>query len=98
MILGSSKLSLADEETVAPRIVAGRADVLKAIDVVLNECVALQLRFPDAALGQEILGLQNARIVVERQWPLSDTMKVRANLGAIAAKNIDDWNPDLASH
>jgi hypothetical protein len=78
-------------------MVPEKAHILHAIDTVLNECVASQLKSPDVVVGQEILGLQNARMEVEHQWPLSDAMKARLNIGPIAAKNIADWNDNLAT-
>ncbi len=63
-----------------PAIVPDKVYILHAIDVVLNECIKSQLTSPDVAVGQEILGLQNARFAVEQQWPLSDAMKAKLNI------------------
>jgi hypothetical protein len=80
-----------------PAIVPDKVYVLHAIDVVLNECIKSQLTSPDVAVGQEILGLQNARFAVDQQWPLPDSVKAQLNIGPVAAKNIEDWNESLAT-
>jgi len=80
-----------------PTIIPDKMYILHAIDVVLHECIKSQLTSPDVAVGQEILGLQNARAAVEQEWPLSDAMKAKLNIGPVAAKNIADWNDNLAT-
>lgn len=80
-----------------PAIIPDKIYILHAIDLVLNECIKSQLTAPDVAVGQEILGLQTVRVAVEQQWPLSDAMKAKVNIGPVAAKNIEDWNYDLAN-
>jgi hypothetical protein len=85
------------EETMPPGTFPDRNSILRAIDLVLNECIKSQLAFPDVVVGQEIIGLQNVRIIVEQQWPLSEAMKAQFNIGPVAAKNIADWNDSLAT-
>jgi hypothetical protein len=85
------------EGAMTPRTFPDRDSILQAIDLVLNECIKSQLTSPDVVVGQEIIGLQNARIIVEQQWPLTDAVKAQLNIGPVAAKNIADWNNNLAT-
>jgi hypothetical protein len=79
-----------------PQSIPDKMYILHAIDLVLNQCIASQLQAPDVAVGQEILGLQNVRKIVEQEWPLTPENKARLNIGVVAVKNISDWNQDLA--
>jgi hypothetical protein len=93
----SEQCASGDDEAMTFGKLPDRSSILQAIDLVLNECIKSQLASPDVVVGQEIVGLQSVRVIVEHQWPLTDAAKARLNIGPVAAKNIADWNDDLAT-
>jgi hypothetical protein len=80
-----------------PRPVPAEENILQAIDVVLGQCAASQMASPDAAVEAIMKGLQKSRTMVQEHWPLPDFVKSQLNIGPVAAKNIADWNDDLAT-
>jgi hypothetical protein len=73
------------------------AKVISAIDPVIAMCQECQATAPDPAVEQELNDLLQLRAEVERQWPLPDSTKAAIKIGPVAAKNIADWNSDLAN-
>ena len=51
---------------------------------------------PDPAIEHALHELQALKAAAEQQWPLPTTVIDKLDLGPFAAKNIDDWNPELA--
>ena len=74
-----------------------QAKVLSAIDRVISWCWDSQLKDPDKAVDEEIKDLQHVRSEVEQRWPLPEPIKAAIKIGPVAAKNIADWNSELAN-
>jgi hypothetical protein len=72
------------------------AAVLAAVEHVLGLCAQSQEKEPDSAVAYAIRGLYAVREAVAYAWPLSAEVKGQTNLGAFAAKNLYDWNKDVA--
>lgn len=70
-------------------VALGNAALLRHIDHVIDLCRG---QMPNAAVAYEIEHLQQIRQSVALDQPLPKQIV----LGAFAAKNIDDWNPELA--
>jgi hypothetical protein len=66
------------------------------IDEVLQECEASQSTSWDSVVAAEIAALAELRLQVGEEWPLPLQLKDAINVGPVAAKNIADWNPELA--
>jgi len=71
--------------------------VLAAIDEAIAACQKSQLVHSNVVVAEELDALQTIAAAVRLEWPLSSTFKNKINVGPVAAKNIDDWNPSLAS-
>jgi hypothetical protein len=72
---------------------SAQQEALAAIGRVASMCRSAQ---PDPTVDHEILQLEALKSAVEDHWPLPPMVKNRIDLGPFAAKNIADWNPDLA--
>jgi hypothetical protein len=73
---------------------AGTASsILGDIKAAIELCRAA---LPDAAVEREIRELEALQSVVRDRWPLDGELKSKIDIGAFAAKNIADWNPELA--
>jgi hypothetical protein len=68
-------------------------EALSAISKVAALCRSAE---SDPAVEREIRELEAIRSAVEDRWPLLPSVKQRIDLGPFAAKNIADWNPELA--
>ena len=74
-----------------------RDGVIKAIDIVISECLASQEKATDVVVASELSALRDIRLRVQCQWPLPQEIKSRLNIGPVAAKNITDWNRRLGN-
>ncbi len=80
----------------APASGVDQATVLWAITQVMDQCRTSEASQPDAAVRAELVALATLYSFIRQQWPLSEQMKQKIDLGPVAAKNIADWNPALA--
>jgi hypothetical protein len=68
-------------------------DVVAVIDRVASLC---RLALPDAAVEYELRELEVLKSALHEHWPLSSLVKECMALGPFAAKNISDWDLELA--
>lgn len=81
------------------RFAKGYVNIRTGISILADIEAAIHLcrtALPDAAVEREILELEELHSVVRDHWPLKDEWKNKIDIGAFAAKNIADWNPELA--
>jgi hypothetical protein len=67
---------------------------LSSIEQVVALCKSAE---PDAAVDYELQELAALHAAVEREWPLPQALKQKISIGPFAAKNIADWDADLAN-
>jgi hypothetical protein len=77
-------------------MMVSQEDVLKAIGSVLAKCESNKEIAGDSTIVWEIAALKQAQTEVEKAWPIPEAVKSSLMIGPFAAKNIDDWNPELA--
>lgn len=77
--------------------VADVEEILRAIDNVIARCLQSQEKKPDPVVTKEISALHKIREEVRQQWPLPQNIKSKINIGLVAAKNLSDWNDELAN-
>jgi hypothetical protein len=73
---------------------AKQEDVLVAIRRVAELCMA---SMPDAAVEYALREVRAIELIVEEHWPLTAGEKEQIGLGVFAVRNLDDWNPVLAT-
>jgi small subunit ribosomal protein S15 len=74
------------------------ARILTAIERAIMMCENSQKFDSDAAVSAELIHLKALRLEIKKgNWPLSAASKRSLNIGPLAAKNIEDWDPKLAN-
>lgn len=76
---------------------ASRAQMLRAIASAQTACHDSQRKSPDPVVESELHALAQVSNWVETMWPLPANLQDQIQIGAVAAKNIADWNPELAT-
>jgi hypothetical protein len=69
-------------------------NALSSIELVVALCKSAS---PDAAVDYEIQELAALHAAVEHEWPLPPALKQKISIGPFAAKNIADWDAELAN-
>jgi hypothetical protein len=67
---------------------------LASIEVVMGLCRSAE---SDPAIDYELQELAAIRAAVQQEWPLPAALKQQISLGPFAAKNIADWDTELAN-
>jgi len=70
--------------------------MLQAMDRILDLCRDSQSKDFAVSVSKEIESIQYLRDRVAEQWPLSRDIKSDIFIGPYAARNLDDWAPQLA--
>jgi hypothetical protein len=80
-------------QSLKPALTREQRNALSSIAVVVDLCKSAE---PDATVDYELEELAAIRAAVEQEWPLPDALKQKISIGPFAAKNIADWDVELA--